>query len=226
MNEQELKSLWQSTHQQLDASIAVNKRLIVDINRLGVKSSLADMKPIKWFTLIVGSLWVSIGGYVMYHLIRYARDEISIAFMASASFQIAITTVALIIYIYQLVTIYDVDVSDTVLSTQKRLQGLRSSTMTSVRISFLQLPVWTTFYLHEGLFTEWNVFQWMIQIIATLAFAILAGWLFVNIRYENRDKRWFKLIFRGSEWDPIIRAEGLLREIEEFKEDSGRGLQT
>lgn len=223
MNENELKSMWQSTHQQLDASVALNKRLIVDINRLGVKSSLSNMKPIKWFTLIVGSLWVGIGGYVMYHLIRYARDEISIAFMASASFQIAITTVALIIYIYQLVTIYDVDVSDTVLSTQKRLQGLRSSTMTSVRISFLQLPVWTTFYLHEGLFIEWSMIQWIIQGIVTMSFLGCAIWLFVNIRYENRDKRWFKLIFRGSEWDPIIRAEGLMKEIEEFKAEDSRG---
>jgi len=216
MNENELKSLWQSTHQQLDASIALNKRLVADVNRLGVQSSLSSMKPIKWFTIIVGSLWVGIGGYIMYYLIRYARDEISVAFMTSASFQLAVTAIALIIYIYQLITIYDVDISDAVLATQKRLQGLRSSTMTSVRISFLQLPVWSTFYINESMIADWGIIQWTIQGIVTLIFLGAAIWLFVNIRYENRDKRWFKLLFSGSEWDPIVRAEGLLKEIEEF----------
>src|SRR5690606_37038644 len=143
--------------------------------------------------------------------------------LGSATIQIGLTAIALIIYIWQLVTIHTIDITDSVLATQERLQSLRSSTLTCTRILILQLPVWTTIYLHEGLFTEWSVIQWMIQGLATLVLAALAGWLFVNIRYENRDKSWFKLIFRGSEWDPIIRAEGLMAEIVEFKAEDSRG---
>ena len=61
---------------------------------------------------------------------------------------------------------------------------------------------------------------WMwVQIILTGAFTYLALWLFWNIKYENRDKKWFRLIFNGREWDPMLKSMELLNQVEEFKKE-------
>ncbi len=44
-----------------------------------------------------------------------------------------------------------------------------------------------------------------------------AVWLFLNIKYDNRDKKWFRWLFKGKEWDPIIKAMELISQIEEYK---------
>ena len=41
--------------------------------------------------------------------------------------------------------------------------------------------------------------------------------LFFNIKIENRDKKWFRLIFEGKEWTPLMRAMELSEQIEEYK---------
>ena len=69
------------------------------------------------------------------------------------------------------------------------------------------------------MFSEWNVVQWLITGSFTITFAFVAIWLFVNIRYENKDKKWFKLIFNGKEWTPLIKSMELLEQIEEYAAD-------
>jgi hypothetical protein len=66
------------------------------------------------------------------------------------------------------------------------------------------------------MFQEWNVFQWLITGSVSLAFVIAAIWLFFNIKFENRDKKWFKLIFNGKEWTPLIKSMELLEQLDEY----------
>ena len=54
--------------------------------------------------------------------------------------------------------------------------------------------------------------------VTVIALAI-SLWLFINIRYENREKKWFKLIFQGKEWTPVIKAIALQEEIEVFERE-------
>jgi hypothetical protein len=61
-----------------------------------------------------------------------------------------------------------------------------------------------------------NFWLYLFQFIMTTSFTVLAIWLFFNIRYENRDKRWFRYIISGIEWTPVIKSMELCREIEEF----------
>ena len=58
---------------------------------------------------------------------------------------------------------------------------------------------------------------YILQFLLTASFSYIAIWLFFNIKYENRDKKWFRLIFEGKEWTPIIKSIELYEEIEEFK---------
>jgi hypothetical protein len=218
MNENELKLLWQSDNKKTEDRHAVNRKNIEDITKLKVLGFLSSTKPIKIFTLIAGILWVAIVGFVIVRLFIYAYDKVSLYFLYSASIQVLLTAVAVAVYIYQLNLIYRINFSEPVLAIQGKLTKLKLSTLTVTRILFLQLPVWTTFYWSENMFKNGNMLLWTIQAIITLSFIYMAGWLFLNIKYKNRNKKWFQLIFRGKEWQPIIQSMDLLNQIEKYQE--------
>lgn len=219
MNELELKRLWQITSDNLEKSSAINKKNTDDIMQVKVFSILGSMKPIKIFTLLVGILWVGIGIIALSSIYLTAFSEANKFFLFSATVQVLLTAIALFIYIYQLIKIYQVEIYDTILQTQKNLAQLKISTLWVARILFLQLPVWTTFWWNESMLTEWNYFQWGMTLFITASFAILALWLFFNIKYENRNKKWFKLIFTGKEWTPLMKAIEMLEQLGHYRSD-------
>lgn len=218
MNELELKKLWQTSTDKLEKSNIINKNYIDDITQLKVQSLLGSMKPVKILTLLVGILWVGFGGVVLIYIYLNSFSESNKFFLFSASIQVGLTAMALYIYIYQLITIYQVDITAPIIKTQEILINLKKSTLWVTRILFLQLPVWTTFWWNETMFTDWNLLQWAIVGTITTLFTFVAIWLFFNIKYENRNKKWFKLIFSGKEWTPLMKSLELLEQVEEYKE--------
>lgn len=219
MNELELKKLWQTANEKLEKTLADNRINSNEISQLKVYHFISSMKPIKLFTLLAGIIWVGLGAIILSHTYLYAFSEMNKFFFFSASVQVILTAIALFIYVYQLITIYQVDISEPVLKTQIKLSNLKISTLWVTRILFLQLPVWTTFWWNEVMFQEWNAFQWLITGSVTLAFLFVAIWLFFNIKFENRDKKWFKLIFNGKEWTPLIKSMELLEQLDEYSVD-------
>jgi len=217
MNELELKKLWQTTNDKLDKSIVINKRNTEDITRVKVHSIVGSMKPIKIFTLLLGILWVGIGVIALSSIYLNSFSEANKFFLFSASIQVGLTAVALFVYLYQLITIYQVDITDPIIRTQEKLSGLKISTLWVTRILFLQLPVWTTFWWNETMLTDWSILQWSVTLFFTVSFTFIAIWLFVNIKYENRNKKWFQLIFSGKEWTPLMKSMELLEQVDDYK---------
>jgi hypothetical protein len=62
--------------------------------------------------------------------------------------------------------------------------------------------------------------QWSIRLFFTISFTVVAFWLFINIKYENRNKKWFQLIFNGKEWTPLMKSMELLEQVEEYKDEN------
>jgi hypothetical protein len=216
MNEQEIKKLWQSASEKGDESLIISKQNQKDISNIQVYNLLASMKPIKIFTLLVGILWVGIGGIVLTNIFLFAFEDANKFFLFSAGIQVALTAIGIIIYLYQLIAIYQIDITEPILKTQKRIAKLKSSTLWVTRILILQLPVWTTFWWNDSMLQNWDLWQWFIVLIFTVSFTVTALWLFFNIKFENREKEWFKLIFNGKEWTPLMQSMELLEQIEEY----------
>ncbi|HMS34211.1 MAG TPA: hypothetical protein PKC91_08990 [Ignavibacteria bacterium] len=217
MNENTLKDLWKSSNEKLEMSLSLGRKNAEDITQIKVQSFISSMKPVKLFTILAGLLWVGILGTAVLNLFIYAFPQVNQFFLFSAAIQVSLTAVSLIIYIYQLVLIYHVDISEPILETQAKLIKLKSSSLLVARILLLQLPVWTTFYWNESMFANGNIFLLIIQGIVTLTFTIAAGWLFFNIKIENKDKKWFRFLFSGSEWQPIISSMNIIKQLGEFK---------
>jgi len=220
MNDSELIKLWQTTNDKLEESIVINSENIEEITRVKVYSILGSMKPIKIFTLIFGILWVVIGTIVLSSIYLYSFSESNKFFLFSASIQVGLTTIALFVYLYQIITIFQVDISDSVIKTQEKLSKLKISTLWVTRILFLQLPVWTTFWWNETMLLDWGILQWVFTMFFTISFTVIVIWLFFNIKYENRNKKWFQLIFRGKEWTPLMNSIELLDQVEFYKDQN------
>lgn len=215
----ELKQLWQNSNDKLEKSLALHQKNAKDITKIKVKHILYTMRPIKIFTLIIGCIWVFLLGTIVANLAVYAFFKVSLFFLFSAGIQVILTAISIWVYLYQLVLIQQVDLSEPILATQEKLSKLKTSTLWVNRILFLQLPLWTTFYWNESMLENGGLIFWIIQALITALFTLLAIWLFINIKYENRDKKWFQWIFKGIEWDPIVRSVELLNEINEFKKE-------
>ena len=220
MEDTELINIWKSYDRKLEENLLLNKQNARDITNMKVGSFLASMKPLKIFTILVGIVWVGFFGIIITNLIIFAFSMVSPFFLISAGIQVLLTTTALVIYIYQLILIRQVDISEPILATQEKLARLKTSTLWVARILFLQLPVWTTFYLNKSMLANGNIVLYIIQAIVTLSFTYLAVWLFRNIKYENRDKKWFRLIFNGNEWSPVIKSMELLSQIDEYRTEN------
>lgn len=213
MENTDIINLWKSYDKKLEENLVFNKKNAEDITKLKVQSFLASMKPIKIFIILAGIVWVGFVDVLIINLFHLASPLLLI----SAGIHVLLTKLAIGIYLYQLILIYQVDISEPILATQDKLSRLKSSTLWVARLSFLQLPIWTIFYWNKSMLENGNFWLYALQFTITTSFTYLAIWLFLNIKYENRDKKWFRLIISGIEWTPVIKSMELCREIEEFK---------
>jgi hypothetical protein len=216
MQDTEIINLWKSFDKKLEENLLLNKKNAKEITNMKVHSFLASMKPLKIFTILVGMIWVGFVDILIVNLFPIASPF----FLISAIIQVLLTKLAIIIYLYQLILIHQADISEQILATQEKLARLKSSTLWVSRLLFLQIPVWTTFYWNRSMLENGNVWLYILQVIVTASGTCLAIWLFFNIKYENRDKNWFRLIFHGKEWNPVIRSMELLRQINEYKQET------
>jgi len=213
MEDTEIINLWKSYDKKLEENLRLNKQNVEDISKIKVQSFLGSMKPIKIFTVLLGLVWVVLLDVIIINVFNFASPF----FLISAIILVLLNKLAIGIYLYQLILLYRVDISDTILATQKKIASLKSSTLWVARLLFLQLPVWTTFYWTKSMFENGNPVLLLIQVLITLLFTFLAVWLFFNINYKNKDKKWFKLIFSGNEWTPTIKSMELLDQIKEYR---------
>lgn len=216
MEENELKILWQNAMAQSEQSLVIAQKNTAEITRMKAQNVLSSMKPVKLLALATGLVWVLLLGTLVVYLAMNARGQTSLFFLLSAAGQVLITAIAIFMYLHQLVLIHETDFSRPVLEIQQQLSKLKTSTLNATRVLFLQLPLWTTFYLSEAIFVKENI-PWLIMNgIFTLTFTVLSLWLFANINYENRSKKWFQWIFSGKEWQPLMKAMEMLGQLENF----------
>ncbi|MEO5685119.1 MAG: hypothetical protein ABIQ88_20915 [Chitinophagaceae bacterium] len=215
MEDIEIVNLWKQYSKKLDESLVLNTQHAADITKMKVQSFLNGMKPLKIFTVLLGFFWVGFLDVLIIHLFNTATSF----FLVSATILSLLNKLAIGIYLYQLILIYQADINQPVLATQDKLARLKSSTLWIARILFLQLPLWTTFYLTTSMFTNGNNVFYIVQISVTLLFTLAAFWLFFNIRFENKDRKWFRLIFNGNEWTPVMKSMELLDQVREYRSE-------
>lgn len=217
MDEATLKQLWQNSNEKLEQLLFITQQNTEAVTRLQAQNAINALEGTKATLVQIGVAWVLGVGGLLYYLAANAADKVSNFFFVSAGLQVLLTAIAIAIYVYQLILIKEVDTSEAILVTQEKLLSLRASTLWVTKVLFLQLPLWTTFQLSEKLFIAENTAWIIFNALITLLFTAVAVWLFVNIKYENRHKKWFQFIFNGKEWQPLLQAMELLEQVKEYK---------
>lgn len=215
MENTEIINLWKSYSEKLDQNLLLNRKNAEDITKMKVKSLLSSMMPVKIFTILVGIAWVGFMDILIVNLFSTANPF----FLVSAGIQSLLTTIAIGIYLYQIILIQQADISEPILATQYKLAHLKSTTIWVARLLFLQLPVWTTFYWNKTMLENGNTVWQIFQVVVTFSFGLVAVWLFKNIKYENRNKKWFGLIFNGKEWNPVMKSIELLEQVNDYRNE-------
>lgn len=213
MNEQELLNAWESYDAKLESALAVNRVNTVEITHLKVASHLVSMKPIKWFTIVVGIVWCFVlGGVFSLSLLHSPPHVPFIVFMAAL---LAINVIAVGMYVFHLVLIDRVDRSAGIVESQRTLARLQASTLKVTSILMLSIPFYAS--LHLFIPNDAGAVYWVINLVVVAAFTALSLWLFFKIDYKNRNERWFQFLFNDKEWNGVIKSAELLEQIQEYE---------
>jgi len=213
MDDMELKNLWQAYDQKLERSLSLNLHIMQELQKQKARSVLRPLRAFKSLMIVFGIIWISILGLLVSHAFTYQ----GIFFALSGGAIILFNVFGIAIYIYHIVLIQQVDNSDTVIGAQKKLATLQASSIQAVRIMFLQTPFYGTFFYSPAMLASFSVINWVVAIAVTGLLIWISIWLYRNIDYKNVDKKWFKHLFSGWEWNGVIKARAFLDEIAEFE---------
>lgn len=220
MEDKSLDSMLQSFNKKEDDTwlmnvMQLNMDCIIAMQTQKAKSALRSVIWFKAVTLILGILWV----WFLVFLIIHSQLPEKIFFVVSAGVIALVTAMAVVVYIKHILLIRQINNSASVTDTQMKLAKLQTSTLQIVRILFLQTPFHTTWFLTYNMLATAGTGILIFQICITSLFTFFAVWLYRNISYKNKDKKWFRILFNSPEWTSVSKAIAFIQEIDDFRND-------
>jgi glucan phosphoethanolaminetransferase (alkaline phosphatase superfamily) len=209
----EIINLWKQYDEKLEKSLSLNQKIISELQQQKAKNALKPARNYKYVAVVVGLAYAALIAYFLYHLNSFANIFINI----SVGIHLLVTLIAVAMYIKQLVLINQIDCSENILQMQQKMAKLQSSSLRVIGICFLQFPVFATWNFRIELIDKNPLEFWLIQVPITLLLTYIGVWFYKNINIKNMDKRWFRILFCGSEWNSIIKSGKFLKEIETFE---------
>lgn len=210
----EFIQLWRTYDAKLERSLQLNLRLLREVQTQKTRSVLRMLTAGRVIGLVIGVLYEIILGVVCWHVRSQPVMAISIGVF------IVVTGIAMGAYWWELVLIGRIGYADNIVDTQEKLAGIQSSIIRSLRISWVQLPFWATFFVNDGLMRNGGQVFWAVEIPVVLAFTVIAIVLFRNLTPENMErKKWVGKLVDGTGWKSVTRAIGFMQEIKEFRQE-------
>jgi hypothetical protein len=215
MDDITLKTLWKAQDEKLDRTMKQNLFIIESMQKQKASSKLNGLARLKLVAVILGVLWVLFLGVLI-----YGNQLGNIYFTVSVGMIMFITIAAIVAYIRHIALIKELDYSQSITDTQKKLARLQASTFNN-RFILLQTPFYTTWFWSTEMIQASLIKFCLIAVPITLLFTILTIWLYKNLTPLNMNKKWVSYLLKNDpEQKPVIEAQRFLNEIEEFKTSS------
>ncbi len=219
MEDEYLKGVWNSPDQEMEQFIERQDPAFEMDQLKKAKAKLKSLLFPKIVGIVLGFGWMSFMFLLLYLSFHHSPNSLGKFFFTGSIGLIFLSTgIAVFLYAKDIFTIQQIDHSGSVTLTQRKLAELNDSILKSVRISWLQLPFYTTFYLNEGLLSHGGPVFWIIQILATGTTMWLAIWLFRNINSNNTNNNWVRNFMSGYGFHSVIQAREFLNEIDTFSQ--------
>jgi hypothetical protein len=222
MEDAELKNIWREYDRRIEEarllnlqSWALNLRWFQDMQTRKARSKLGSLARFKLVAVILGIVWILFLGVLV-----YGNRLRNLYFTFSIGMIILFSLLAVVVYIKHIILIRRIDYSESITDTQERLAVLQLSTFWSVRVLWLQMPFYTTWFWHSSWIDYSSLRFWLIIFPITLFFIWLSVFLYRNISIKNMEKGWVrKFMMVGPEYKSLIQVKKFVAEIEEFKKD-------
>lgn len=212
MEDNTLKALWKAQDEKLDRTMKLNFFMLDSMQKQKAASKLNGLARLKLVAVILGILWSLFLGILV-----YGNQLQNIYFTVSVGMIMLITIAAIAAYIKHIVLIKQLDYSQSITDTQKKLARLQASTFKN-RFILLQTPFYTTFFWSTEMIQSSVIKFLLIAVPITLLFTILTIWLYRNLTPLKMNKKWVSYLLKNDpEQVPVIQAQKFLNEIEEFK---------
>jgi len=220
MEDEYLKRIWNSPDKAMENFLDINKQSFETTQIKKAKSKLKFILFPKIIGIVLGLGWISFMFLLIYFCVLYTPMSLGKFFFVSSIGMILLSTgLAVFLYIKDIFTIKQIDNSQNVTITQRKLATLQFSVMKSVRILWLQLPFYTTWYLNYELIVHGSVIFWIVQVLLTGLTTWLAVGLFRYINYQNLNKKPVRNFMRGYGFYSVVQAMDFIKEIDDFKND-------
>jgi hypothetical protein len=210
----EFIQLWKTYDAKLEHSLQLNLRLLKEVQTQKTKSVLRMVMAGRVLGIVLGVLYEIILCVACWYVRSQPVMAISIGVF------IVVTGIAMGAYWWEMVLIGRISYADNIVDTQEMLAGIQSSIIRTLRISWIQLPFWATFFVSNELMRKGGPVFWAVEIPMVLAFTVIAIILFRNLTPENMERRkWVRKLAQGTGWKSVTRAIGFMQEIKEFKQE-------
>ena len=207
-----LKNIWKAQDEKLDRAMKLNLFVLDSMQKQKAASKLNGLARLKLVAVILGILWSLFLGILV-----YGNQLQNIYFTVSVGMILLITIAAIAIYIKHIVLIKEIDYSQSITDTQKKLAKLQASTFNN-RFILLQTPFYTTWFWSTEMIQASVIKFCLIAVPITLLFTVLTIWLYKNLTPLQMHKKWVNYLLKNDpEQVPVIQAQKFLNEIEESK---------
>jgi len=217
MEDEYLKGVWNYPDQEIEQYMAQMDPSFEMDQLKKAKAKLRSLLFPKIVGIVLGLGWMSFMVLLLYLSFLHSPNSLGkLFFMGSIGMILLSTGIAVILYAKDIFTLQRIDHSASVFFTQRKLASLHASMLNAVRISWLQLPFYTTFYLNEGLLAQGGPIFRIIQTLATGTTVWLAIWLYRNINNRNIQNKRIRTFLQGYGFESLLQAGEFLNEIESF----------
>lgn len=218
MEDEYLLKIWNSNDHEADDFLVLDVNSFESEQLNKAKLKLRSLLLPKIIGIVLGLAWMSFMALLIYYcLIASPTSAGKVFFVTSLGLILLDTGFIVFLYVRDFITIVQIDNRETVTVTQQKLAELQLSIIKSVRISWLQLPFYTTWYLNSDMFVNWNITFWTVQIIVTGLTFWFAVWAFRNINYKNLEKKRVRNFMQGYGFNSVTQAMDFMKEIDDFK---------
>ncbi|HEV2482763.1 MAG TPA: hypothetical protein VGS79_24020 [Puia sp.] len=215
MSADEFQEIWKEYDRRLERSLSLSRRLFTDLQQQKVGAELRPVLRYRVVTIVVGIVWLLLMAFCLYVVRR--QPVMAISFGAFC----VCTIIGVAGAIRDVSVIRTVEFSDNVVETQRKLVKMQSTMLRDIRLAWLQLPFWASFFVSNGMIRAGGPAFFFVEVPVFLCLAGLAIFLYVNITAENvRKKMWVAAMVRGAGSRRLARALALLKELEEFEKES------
>ncbi|MBS1662843.1 MAG: hypothetical protein JST68_17495 [Bacteroidetes bacterium] len=204
----EFQSLWKQYDNKLERSLKLNQQLLEEIQGRKVRTSFGWAIAFKFMAIVLGIGWNALLGSLLWHF------RGNYVFVAASGLIILFTAYSICGYVLQILLMFQINLSKSILTTQKSLAHLEAVIVWTLRVAFLQAPVYAFLFVPRGA----SVGYWVVLVLVALVLGAVSYWLYRRIRLGNLNG-WVKKMVDNEGGKSIARARAFIREIEEYKKE-------